>query len=284
MPETAGKAGVPPVKETETEATSPVPAPEQPSVHEPPAAVRSRNNSAPLPGTVPFGPGESLVYEVSYFAVVAGTARVDPIEMTQYKGKTVYRIRAVAETSKLFSYFFRVYDVIEVFMDAEKLHPLAMTVHIEQGTEKYDELYEYDQDRGEAVYTSGEKRKASPIPKGVQDSLSSLFYYRTLTHPLRETLSFEVYASQKVWGLEVTALKKERITTKRGDFIALLVRPVTRFEGVLQRRGELQMWFSDDERRIPLRLKVEVVFGSVIADLVSYAPGAPLPARSSLAR
>jgi len=223
--------------------------------------------------TIPFGPGESIVYEVSYFSVVAGIGRLDVLEKTIYKGRPVLRIRAIAETSKLFSYFYKVYDVIEVFLDAEGLYPLAMNVHIEQGKWNYDERYEYDQENGEAIYTSGESRKVTKIPRGIQDSLTSLYYYRALSKVLGETISFDVYASRKVWSLEVTALKEEKIRTKIGEFKTLLVKPVTKFEGSLQRRGELNMWFSEDSRVIPLRLKVEVVFGSVIAELQSYTPG-----------
>lgn len=222
--------------------------------------------------TVPFGPGEGLVFEVSYFGVVAGIARLEVLDSIPYKGRTAYRVRAVAESSKLFSHFFKVHDVIEIFLDAEGLYPLAMVVNIEQGKEKYDELYEYDQEGGMAVYTSGDKRKETPIPKGCQDSLSSLYYYRSLAHPLGETLTFDVYASQKVWSLETTTLMREKIKTKAGEFFTLQIKPVTRFEGVLQRRGDLLMWVSDDERSIPVRLKVEVVFGSVYADLISYIP------------
>lgn len=225
------------------------------------------------PGTVPFGPGESLAFEVSYFGVVAGIARLEVLESTPYKGRPAYRIRAVAESSKLFSHFFKVHDVIEIFLDDEGLYPLAMVVNIEQGKEKYDELYEYDQDRGMAVYTRGDKRKETPIPKGVQDSLSSLYYYRSLAHPLGDTLTFDVYASQKVWSLETTTLTREKVKTKAGEFSTLLIKPVTKFEGVLQRRGDLLMWVTEDERSIPVRLKVEVAFGSVYADLIAYTPG-----------
>jgi len=239
----------------------------------PPESIQQEKEVPILFSTVPFGPGESIVYEVSYFSVVAWIGRVEVLEKTVYKGRAVLRNRAIAGTSKLFSYFYGVRDVIEVFLDAEGLYPLAMNVHIEQGKWNYDEKYEYDQENGEAIYTSGETRKVTKIPRGVQDSLTSLYYYRALTKVVGETVAFDVYASRKVWSLEVTALKEERIKTKIGEFKTLLVKPVTKFEGSLQRRGELDMWFSEDSRVIPLRLKVEVVFGSVVAELQSYTPG-----------
>ena len=39
------------------------------------------------------------------------------------------------------------------------------------------------------------------------------------------------------------------------------------------KEGRLKIWLTDDERRIPVRLRSKVAVGSVSADLESYTPG-----------
>jgi hypothetical protein len=49
----------------------------------------------------------------------------------------------------------------------------------------------------------------------------------------------------------------------------------------VQREERLFIWYSDDERRLPLRIRTEVKFGSVTATLNKVTSGAaesdPLP-------
>jgi hypothetical protein len=43
--------------------------------------------------------------------------------------------------------------------------------------------------------------------------------------------------------------------------------------GLFVKEGRLKIWLTDDERRIPVRMRSKVAIGSVSADLESYTPG-----------
>lgn len=45
--------------------------------------------------------------------------------------------------------------------------------------------------------------------------------------------------------------------------------------GLFAQEGRLLIWATDDERRIPVRLRSRVPVGSVSGDLESYTPGPP---------
>ena len=45
------------------------------------------------------------------------------------------------------------------------------------------------------------------------------------------------------------------------------------FQGIFLNQGNIRVWFTTDERRIPLRMKAKVVIGSIVADLIEGLPG-----------
>jgi hypothetical protein len=47
--------------------------------------------------------------------------------------------------------------------------------------------------------------------------------------------------------------------------------------GLFVNDGRLKLWLSDDERRVPVRLRTRVAIGSIAGDLESYVPGKPRP-------
>jgi hypothetical protein len=46
------------------------------------------------------------------------------------------------------------------------------------------------------------------------------------------------------------------------------------FKGLFINKGNIRVWFTTDERRIPVRMKAKVIIGAITADLVNgFPPG-----------
>jgi hypothetical protein len=61
-----------------------------------------------------------------------------------------------------------------------------------------------------------------------------------------------------------------------GSFQSLKVKALMRFEGIFMDRGEIYVWLTDDDRRIPVMMQSKIKVGSVSAKLVSKREGTPL--------
>ncbi|HKJ89286.1 MAG TPA: DUF3108 domain-containing protein, partial [Gammaproteobacteria bacterium] len=73
---------------------------------------------------------------------------------------------------------------------------------------------------------------------------------------------------------------RERIDTVLGkDTPTVKVRPRLKTDGVFSRKGKLWVWFTDDERHIPVRMRSKIAIGSVTARLtgVLHKPEADSP-------
>jgi hypothetical protein len=68
--------------------------------------------------------------------------------------------------------------------------------------------------------------------------------------------------------IEVQVLKKERIKTVLGEVNTILINPLLKNEGIFERKGAIFIWLTDDERRIPVKMKTKVAIGSITATLV----------------
>jgi hypothetical protein len=44
------------------------------------------------------------------------------------------------------------------------------------------------------------------------------------------------------------------------------------FHGLFMNQGNIRVWITTDERRMPVRMKEKVVIGSIMADLVDGFP------------
>jgi hypothetical protein len=58
------------------------------------------------------------------------------------------------------------------------------------------------------------------------------------------------------------------IKTRLGRFKTVVIKPMLKSEGVFDRTGDMLIWLTDDERRIPILMKSKVRIGSITATLV----------------
>ncbi len=218
----------------------------------------------------PFERGEHLVYEVSYFGITAGYITLDYNGEREENGRIIMEFTGKAETSKFFSTFYSVKDIIRLYMVKDTFRPLKVELDLKEGRKKRIEEITYDFEKKECIYSKKGKTYITQISDKTQDSFAALYYYRTFNPLVSNPVSFEVYGSKKVWTLEANIINRELLKTPVGEFNSFVVKPETRFEGVLQAKGDVYMWFSDDDKRLPLKFEAKIKLGTLQGILVEY--------------
>jgi hypothetical protein len=95
---------------------------------------------------------------------------------------------------------------------------------------------------------------------------------RTLDLTPGKTYDFTLISDGKVCSVHATVLRREKVQTHVGKYDTVVVEPSMASGGVA-REEKLQVWYSDDERHIPVRIRTEVKFGSVTATLRGIQTG-----------
>ena len=215
--------------------------------------------------------GERLVFKLSWFGIPVGTAVVEASDAGYLQGKKMYGISAVTASNQFIDSFYPVRDSIHSLIFADTLASYKFVVHQEEGTYRSDKEIIFDYAKRKATFTKNGDVSVYDIPAFVTDSLSAYYYFRTKELAVGKPITIDVFDDKQLWQVVVQILGKETIETPAGIFDTFLTKPLLKFEGIFQRKGDVYIWITDDSRKIPVRMKSKIVIGSINADLIEYA-------------
>ena len=217
-----------------------------------------------------YGPGEKLVFTVSYGPMDAGTATMEVLGMTKIRDRLAYHLKTTARTNQFFSFFFKVEDVVESFMDAQTFTSLRFEKHLQEGNFKADQWMVFDPDSNLAIYNDDRRFRTYP---NAQDILSVLYYFRSLTFSVGDTVFIPTHADRKNYPLEVVVHRVDVVTVPAGTFVCWVVEPFLQTTGIFQQKGKIVVWLTRNQYKIPVKMETEIVIGSITADLMEYKLG-----------
>lgn len=215
---------------------------------------------------------EKLEYEVHWGLLNVGAAHLTSTDAAKVRGRPAYHIVSEAISNNFIDAFHKVRDRNESWMDVETLASFGYLKKQREGGFFRDEwvLFDWGLKKFFANITnkSGEvSRKEGPIPDMVHDVLSSMYYIRCQNLEVGKEYSVAVNTKQ-TWLLTVKVLKKEKVKTVFGKKECFLVEPFLQEGLFIQKGKKLQIWMTADERKIPVKMKAEVIIGHISADLV----------------
>jgi hypothetical protein len=218
------------------------------------------------------GPGwdggfERLYFRVAWSFVPAGTAIIQARPLPADAAE----LRIEACTNDALDLVHKVRDRIRarVGMGEKGLRARRYRITQREGDYRGDRRLVFDEVG--VVRTRDLKKGQSdyyPVPPGTVDVLTALF--ETRRRPLADGASYRipVFDDDESYELVVEVEGRERLDTVLGEETPVVrVRPRLQSEGVFQRKGELRVWFTDDRRRIPVRMESEIAIGAVNARL-----------------
>jgi hypothetical protein len=227
---------------------------------------------------LPFGPGESIQMKITYAHILAGRARMS-VEDARLEDRPVWQFVVQAWTEGFFPRFFRyrVRDRTVATWDKESGCSLGIEKHLREGRAKRDQVVQIDPESGVAIVEDRKIRESRfELPPCTLDVLSAFFVTRARGVPESSLLTLPIFDNGKRYQLGVRFLGRERLDLppplgKRCPTV--IIEPMLlEGSGLFVRKGRLKIWLTDDDRRIPVRLRSKVPIGSVSADLERYIP------------
>ena len=206
-----------------------------------------------------FGVGEHLVFDIGYGFIKAGTATMSIPDTQWVAGRPCYHIVTTARSSKFISVFYNVHDRLDAWIDLEGIFPWKLEKHIREGSYSSDRYAFFDQVNQRVI--SG--KDTLEVSSFVQEVLSSFYYVRTRILEVGDAFDVDTWGDGKIYPLRVLIHRRERVNVPAGKFDCLVVEPVLRSEGIFKHQGRLQIWMTDDERRLPVQMKSKIPIGSI---------------------
>lgn len=234
-----------------------------------PAATPALQNAEPLsPLAQTFERGETLDFNLSYFKVIGGSARmtISPLP----GDPTKLRITSVAQSSGLFARFFRVRDEIQSIVAGATLSSLRYQKKLDERGRTKDETTVIDEARHMATRNDEEIAVTTPV----FDPLLLVYHLRRLDLSPGRIHRLNVISDGKVFPVESVVTGRETLATDAGTFKTVIVEPTMSGGGLFgDENKRLIIWFSDDERRLPVRIRSDVKVGTITATLRAVHSG-----------
>jgi hypothetical protein len=207
---------------------------------------------------------EIFYYDISWLGIHVGKAI---LEATHTNG--VIRITSQVHSAPFISTFYRVEDFAEsVIIDGI---PVNFRIKQREGKYRSDKETIFDVNNNVITffnYLNGTRDEHSMKDENIWDVISGFFYLRTQPLEVGKPVYINIFDSNTFYRAKIDVLAKEKIKVANGGEIdTFIVKPTLQSEGLFQRKGDILIWISDDEKRIPIRVATSVSVGHVVAEL-----------------
>ena len=247
----------------------------------PSGTVSASESLAASPATShrPFNSGERLTYTVSWSKIIsAGTAVMEVKKERAEGGREVFRFISTARTIGMADKVYRVRDTVQSLFDNRTRESLSYDLDQSHGKRKKQRHTVFDHEAGKVSFTENGKKETIAITRQTQDALSALYYLRTKNDFIVGTpIVFDIHDGGKNWSVEVHVLGRERLKTPVGEFDTIKVKTYPKYEGVFMHKGEIFIWLTDDNRRIPVLMQSTITIGSIVSTLSEMKLGDEAP-------
>lgn len=222
-----------------------------------------------------FTTGEWIKLRIHYGFVNAGYATLEIKEATR-NNKKVHHVVGKGWTTGMTKMFFKVEDDYQSIFDKETGKPYQFLRKIDEGGyTKHQEGF-FNQAKNTVFVKDYKKNteKTFSVPENVQDIVSSFYYLRNYPGidklQVGESASIDMFFDDETTKFKLKFIGRENISTKFGKISCMVFRPYVQAGRVFKEEESLTVWISDDDNRIPIRLKASLAVGSLKADLEAF--------------
>jgi hypothetical protein len=212
---------------------------------------------------------ESFTYAVDWRVFPAATA-VLHLEADGDKE----RLTATADTVGAINLLFHVSDKFQSTFDREKGCTSEFDKQTVEGRRQISSTMKLDYAAGKS--TLDEKNLTTGLSKhleaGIQgcltDLLTGVFYASSQPMDVGKSFAMPVAEPQKTVVVTMKVEGREELKLPAGTFKTVRVEP-TAEAGVVKNRGQIWIWYTDDDRHLPVQMRARSFWGTITFRLVS---------------
>ncbi len=208
-----------------------------------------------------------FVYYIYWAGIRAGTAVMD------YRSTADgIVIKTHATSASIIALFYKVDDTAESILYPDG-YPKKFTLKVRQGRHKRDKVtyFERKEDGKPQKITFHNVRDETIeeffLDKPAYDPLSAFYEMTKWDLTIGKSTYIDIFDNKKLWNTEVQVLRREKIRVLAGEFETIVVKPVLQSEGIFPKTGDITIWATDDNRKLPVLVKSKAIIGHFSAEL-----------------
>ena len=222
-----------------------------------------------------FSENEFLEFKIKYLSFNTSTATLKN-KREVLNGKPVYHIVGEGKSSKFLSFFFKIRDQYETYIDTATYLPYRFVRDINEGGYKKDIIIDFDQSKNKATVNNRKRKtvKSFDTKPNVHDMISSFYYLRNIIDvdnlQIGEEKKLTMFFDEQNYNFKLKYLGEEIIRTKFGKIKCMRFIPSVMADRVFKEEESLSVWISKDENLIPVKISADLAVGSLTAVLNKY--------------
>lgn len=236
--------------------------------------------------TNPYLDGEVLSYEGKLSKLLLRGISVADLTFTVAKAANDkdYLVKAEATSKgtllKLFRFNFL--QRIESTIDGKEFTILKTLKRDEQGDRIRDSEAAFNYSEKQVTYVETDpkdaarppRRIASAITDQTYDLISGVYILRSLPLAMNRTFNLKISDSGLVYEVPVRVTKREIQKTALGKVMCFKLEPQVFGPGrMIEQKGSMIIWITDDNRRIPVRATLNTSYGKIEVRLTKLESG-----------
>jgi hypothetical protein len=232
----------------------------------------------------PFHVGEKITHEAYYnlFGFTAGVLTLDTLPHVQVNGRKAYQFVIRLQTSKLFNSIYSIDDKVVTLVDYDLWLPRLFTLHVKETSQLREGRSYFDFQKLKARYEEKkiskkkgleEKKQEWDILPYSQNVFSVIYYMRLFAWRDGRDYSFRVADENENLIFKGRVVARETLDTDIGPVRAIKIKPEIILKGNFKPVGDIFIWLSDDDRKIPLRIESKIKIGTIVSEITDYQPG-----------
>jgi hypothetical protein len=206
---------------------------------------------------------QSLTYSVDWRVFPAGT-----VTFHQEAEGDVQRITVVGDSIGAVNLIYRVSDRFQSSFNRRTGCSIGFSKQLIEGRRQVNSDLKFNYVQGKAILderniVSGiNKHQETAIPSCVSDLLSAIFYIAS--QPLQAGQSFQapIFDAGKTIPVTMKIEGKESLKLPSGTYQTVRVEP-TADAGVVKNRGNIWIWYTDDDRHMPVQMRARLFWGTI---------------------
>lgn len=228
----------------------------------------------PRAASVPFGPGERLVYHVKVGIFGAGEGSLEVVGVDSVRGHPSYHVRMQIDGGLM---GLSVHDKYDSWFGVRTLTSRRFIQDINDPG--YSSFRHYEMFPERRTWERQDNDEFGPLGSPLPlDDISFVYYIRTLPLEVGKTYTLPRYFKEEGNPVIVKVLRKDHRKTDAGEFNTIVVKPIIRTKGLFGQGGDAEIHFTDDDRRIVVYMKSNIPKfpGSLTLHLEEVREGLPL--------
>ena len=183
-------------------------------------------------------------------------------------------LTANADTGGAINLLFHVSDKFQSTFDREKGCTAEFDKQTIEGRRQINSTLKLDYTDGKSILdeknlTTGQtKHLEAGIPSCLTDLLTGVFYASSQAMVVGKSFDMPVSDPQKTVVVTMKVEGREELKLPAGPFKTVRVEP-TADAGVVKNRGQIWIWYTDDDRHLPVQMRARSFWGTITFRLAS---------------